>query len=74
MGLTVYAAMLPIALASNYETISEELTKRIWKEIIISQFETLYRSVPGTLHDNHTSMQVGYSSISIRSADSSTPQ
>jgi hypothetical protein len=57
-----YLRTIPIALASNYETISEELTKGMWKEIIISQFEALYRSVPGKLHDNHIGTQVGYSS------------
>jgi len=49
----VYLTTLPIALASNDETISAELTKRMRKEIIISQFDVLYRYVPGTIHENH---------------------
>ena len=70
----VYLTTLPIALASNDETISAELTKRMRKEIIISQFDVLYRYVPGTIHENHWGMQVGCSSTSSTSADSSTPR
>jgi len=70
----VYLTTLPIALASNDKTNGEELTKRMWKEIIIYQFEVLYRYVPGLLHENHKSMQVGYSSISSTRADSSAPR
>jgi len=55
---TVYPTTLPIALTSNDETIREELTKRMWKEIIISQYEVLHRYVPGTIHENYRGMRV----------------